>query len=57
LNETLTCILFKVRLTPSIIFGMGNIWVILRRNVMYLYNKITSSWSTFSLSKFQIWCH
>ena len=30
-------LLFK--LTPNIIFGMCNIWVILRRNVMYLYSK------------------
>jgi hypothetical protein len=28
-----------VRLTPNIIFGMCNILVILRRNVMYLYSK------------------
>ena len=30
---------FKVRLTLNIIFGMCNIWVILRRNVIYLYSK------------------
>jgi hypothetical protein len=36
---TLSCILLKVRLTPNIIFGMGNTWVILRRNVMYVYSK------------------
>jgi hypothetical protein len=30
---------FKVRLTPNIIFVFCNIWVILRRNVIYLYSK------------------
>jgi hypothetical protein len=29
----------RVQLTPNMNFGMGNIWVILRRNVMYLYSK------------------
>ena len=29
----------KVRLTPNMIFGMCNIWVIRRRNVIYLYSK------------------
>ena len=29
----------KVRLTPNMIFGMCNIWVIRRRNVIYLYDK------------------
>ena len=43
---------FKVRLTPNMIFGLCNIWVILRRNVIYLNSKKTSSSSTFSLSKF-----
>jgi hypothetical protein len=32
-------IILKVRLTPNITFGMCNIWVILRRKVMYLYSK------------------
>jgi hypothetical protein len=32
--------LIKVGLTPNIIFGLCDIWVIiLRRNVMYLYSK------------------
>jgi hypothetical protein len=31
--------MLQVWLTPNIIFGMCNIWLILRRNVMYLYNK------------------
>jgi hypothetical protein len=28
-----------VRLTPNMNFGMCNTWVILRRNVIYLYSK------------------
>ena len=30
---------FKVQLTPKMIFGMCNIWAILRRNGIYLYAK------------------
>ncbi len=30
----------KVQLTPNMIFGMCNIWVILRRNVIYLFSRI-----------------
>ena len=30
---------FKVRLIPNMIFVICNIWVILRRNVIYLYSK------------------
>ena len=41
-----------MRLTTNIIFGICNIWVIRRRNVIYLYNKKIPSSSTFSLSIF-----
>ncbi len=30
---------FKVRLIPNMIFVICNIWVILRRNVIYLHSK------------------
>jgi hypothetical protein len=46
-----------VRLTPNIIFGMCNIWVILRRNVMYLYSKKTHLDQLFHRQSVQIWCH
>jgi hypothetical protein len=34
-----TLMILKVRLTLNIIFGMCNSWMILRRNVIYLYSK------------------
>ena len=36
--------------TLQMIFGMCNIWVILRRNVIYIF-MVKRSWSTFLLSK------
>jgi hypothetical protein len=48
---------FKVRLTPNIIFCMCNIWVILRRNAIYLYSKKFHLDQLFHCQSFRIWCH
>ena len=45
---------FKVRLTPNTIFGMGNILVILRRNVIYRYSKKPHLDQLFHCQSFQI---
>lgn len=43
--------LFKMPLTPNEIFRICNIWIVLRRNLIYLHGKKTSSSWSFSLSK------
>jgi hypothetical protein len=45
----------KVWLTPNMIFG--NIWVILRRNVMYLYSKKPHLAQRFHCQCFWMWCY
>jgi hypothetical protein len=49
--------LFKGWLTPNMIFSMCNIWVILRRNVMYLYSKKPHLDQLFHCQSLRIWCH
>jgi hypothetical protein len=46
-----------MRLTPNMIFGMCNIWVIRRRNVIYLYNKKSHLDQLFHCQSLRIWCH
>jgi nucleobase transporter 1/2 len=46
--------LLKVRQTTNMIFGMCNIWVIRRRNVIYLYNKKSHLDQLFHCQSFQI---
>jgi hypothetical protein len=48
---------FKVWLTPNTIFCMCNIWVIRRRNVIYLYSKNSLPDQLFHCQSFRIWCH
>jgi hypothetical protein len=47
----------KVWLTTNMIFGTRNIWVIRRRNVIYLYNKKSHLDQLFHRQSFRIWCH
>jgi hypothetical protein len=48
---------FKVPLTPNMIFFcMCNIWVILRRNAIYLYSKKFHLDQLFHCQSFRIWC-
>jgi hypothetical protein len=47
----------KVGLTTNMIFGMCNIWVIRRRNVIYPYNKKSHLDQLFHCQSFRIWCH
>ena len=46
----------KVRLSPNMIFCMCNIWVILKRTVIYLYSKKPHD-QLFHCKTFQIRCH
>ncbi len=45
------CFFIKVQLTLNMTFGICNIWVILRRNVIYLYSE-NPHLHQLSLSKF-----
>jgi hypothetical protein len=46
--------MIKVRLTRNMIFGLCNIWVIRRRNVIYLYNKKSHLDQLFRYQSFRI---
>jgi ABC-type sulfate transport system permease subunit len=55
---TICCtIVLKLRLTTNMIFGMCNIWVIRRRNFIYLYSKKSYLDQLFHCQSFRIWCH
>jgi hypothetical protein len=43
-----------LRLTTNMIFGMCNIWVIRRKNVLYLYNKKSHLDQHFHCQSFRI---
>jgi hypothetical protein len=48
---------FKVLLTSNMIFGLRNIWIVLRRNVIYLYSKKARLDWLFGSQSCRKWCH